>query len=97
MRDGAGKKRGSTQPSRAQPSHSSNNSTGEARPISRSRVAGERVMAGSGSRLDLRLLAAGAVDLVAQIAPDPEHQRAIGGIAAQAEHLARTRERHFDN
>jgi hypothetical protein len=39
----------------------------------------------------------GAIDLVAQIAPDAEHQRAIGRVAAQAEHLTGTRERHFDD
>src|SRR6266576_2806908 len=49
------------------------------------------------SWLDLRFLAARAIDLVAQIAPDAEHQRAIGRVAAQAEHLARPRERHLDD
>src|SRR4051794_4211313 len=47
-----------------------------------------------GLRLCLLLQATGAVDLIAQVAPDAENQRAVSGVLAQAQYLSRPGERH---
>src|SRR4051794_25393477 len=131
MLDGAGKKRWSIQPRRAETSPNARSQGGGRKPIKRSPgpgdkprlrpspfssrgarrppprtpAAGPATEGRSGARAtaattpssaDLVFLPAGTVDLVAQIAPDAEHERAVRRVLAQRQHVARPRERYLD-